>query len=1223
MKKSFLFALGVACLLSFGVISFSPKYNETRADDFVMSFKLNTADTPNVAHLGIIFKSSENDIPYDHAQNPSWDISVFTSTETSALLLNGVGICNSGVKIKKIGAAAYFLDYAAVLSSKKADDTLILQGNWTTVVNGTSYSMSVLPFKAIWDGSKWTEEFIAPELETFDKVTLVDAGYDDFDHFKIDFNSDPSVWNTFAFSEANTTRSFSFEFVFEASTDMLDASDNQKPLEIRVGTVADTDWDKGHFYKFHMCNVWGYQNKGAAIFERHDKDSKTNTKYSSDEINMDLTRDESHLVEFGSIYLKNSTTKTFEFVKLDGEYLYWDIKQPMCPISTTKIGFYYSLTNIFVGSSKPQKEATDTLSFNRSNGAKGIYLNGPTNNIPVDKDWKVRGVPASKYNALKNGEPLYPYGDKCPLVKHGLEASDNYYIAFDDSGITFKEGDVVTLSNEFHFRWEEINYVISVKPVSFLFTGGAFVAIDNIYEYLNEQLENYTNPDFYAEAQLAEIDAILLEASTALAAKTNMKELWDLYFDYLVELDNVEFDETKKAAILQAEREKVLVDLNNLFDEKLYDAAHLQEIANYIDAAADELEAADSLKAIKNIFEETKQLILSVLTIQQVIEEEILSAEQLKEEYLEVYDVATTTDLNAIGPLTFCSDTRTYSSGVMDYSTRVATSSENESGNLVFQFTYRSNNPSSITSAGSQICVRLRGTDNDKTCYRFFIGMSMEGGIGVALDVNVDDKRVDDSFGQYNAKLEANKDYEIEFGAVDLKDYDRTLLFIKIGNDLCLQKIVDSIDNDNSPTVRIIDSKTADEDVTATMSPIEEGTTKQANSSLAGRLVLDPSSTGEALFATLRKNTIPVGSTLYPLEQGAFTINGEEILPKEKEVEIQGGGTKTIVDYTPSTYIVKTGTNKYEVKLGITAQDGDVVSIGGCFAAFNTSNLTKSVYRFFKTEFTYSASTSSWTQDPADLGVSQTEAIETIASYADLSKYSDESIAAINSIVETYSAQIKSATTVEEVEVKLEEGLERINAVPTVLDEYKASMKEELQSYKSVDAYRAEEKEELNKILNSAFLQIDGCSDKDSVDLVVRDAKRDIDELKTAAQRDAEDLADAKRTAKADLESYVGLLDMNRYSDESANQIQSLALKARNDIDKATSIAEVNSILSAFKEAIKGVKTNDGSTFNGETYVKASKKGCGGSVIAASSLISLVSLFGLVLIERKKKAIKA
>ena len=320
---------------------------------------------------------------------------------------------------------------------------------------------------------------------------------------------------------------------------------------------------------------------------------------------------------------------------------------------------------------------------------------------------------------------------------------------------------------------------------------------------------------------------------------------------------------------------------------------------------------------------------------------------------------------------------------------------------------------------------------------------------------------------------------------------------------------------------------------------------------------------------------------------------------------------------------MKTGVNKYEIKLGITAQDGDVVSIGGCFAAFNTSNLTKSVYRFFKTEFTFSASTSSWTQDPADLGVSQTEAKETIANYVDFANYSESSVASLKDIINSYSDQIDSATTVEEVEAKLEEGLERINAVPTILDEYKVSMKEELQSYKSVDAYRAEEKEELNKILNSAFSQIDGCSDKDSVDLVVRDAKRDIDELKTAAQRDAEDLADAKRTAKADLESYVGLLDMNRYSDESANQIQSLALKARNDIDKATSIAEVNSILSAFKEAIKGVKTNDGSTFNGETYVKASKKGCGGSVIAASSLISLVSLFGLVLIERKKKAIKA
>ena len=328
MKKSFLFVLGAACLLSFGVISFSPKYQETRADD-VVNAGIVTVSFKSAISSGFYLSCDDagKDIPYDEATG-DWDYCVFKTTDSTAIIKNDAALSINYIKtakLKKIAQNDFFLDVTSIISSKKSGDKLLFQGNWSATVGTTTYQLTLAPFTMIWNGVKWAEEpkeFVIPDLETYDTITLVDAGYDDFDHFLVNCNSDPSVWNTFAFSEENTSRSFTFEFVFEASTDMVDDEEKQKPLEIRLGTVADTSWDKGHFYKFNLCNVWGFQNKGSVIFERHDHDDEVDEEYSSSEINVDLTRDSSHIIEFGSIYLKDSKTDAFEFIKFDGEYVY-------------------------------------------------------------------------------------------------------------------------------------------------------------------------------------------------------------------------------------------------------------------------------------------------------------------------------------------------------------------------------------------------------------------------------------------------------------------------------------------------------------------------------------------------------------------------------------------------------------------------------------------------------------------------------------------------------------------------------------------------------------------------------------------------------------------------------------------------------------------------------------------------------------------------------------
>ena len=72
-------------------------------------------------------------------------------------------------------------------------------------------------------------------------------------------------------------------------------------------------------------------------------------------------------------------------------------------------------------------------------------------------------------------------------------------------------------------------------------------------------------------------------------------------------------------------------------------------------------------------------------------------------------------------------------------------------------------------------------------------------------------------------------------------------------------------------------------------------------------------------------------------------------------------------------------------------------------------------------------------------------------------------------------------------------------------------------------------------------------------------------------------------------------------------------MKARNDVDNATTIEEVQNIVSTFKEDIKNVSTKDGSTFDGSKYIEKPKGGggCHASIEGNSSIIFIAAILGL------------
>ena len=291
---------------------------------------------------------------------------------------------------------------------------------------------------------------------------------------------------------------------------------------------------------------------------------------------------------------------------------------------------------------------------------------------------------------------------------------------------------------------------------------------------------------------------------------------------------------------------------------------------------------------------------------------------------------------------------------------------------------------------------------------------------------------------------------------------------------------------------------------------------------------------------------------------------------------------------------------------------------------FNSTNFSKTIVKLFSSTFTYNAEADSWSQqEETDPVVIKTEAQETIKGYVDLSNYSDDNAAAVQVIINHYVAIIDEVTSTDDIPAIVEEALRNIDEINTLLDDYKEAAIKELTDYRSPLDYRDEERATLEEILTDAATQINNCNDQDSVDLIVQQTKTQIDRLKTSEERDAEDLASAKRQASSDIQAYASLLEMNRYSDANADLLTDMTYQALDDVNNATTIEQVNSIVATYKEDVKNVKTKDGSRFDGEKYIEkktAPKKGCGGS-IETVSMLSFVALFGaaVLLVVKKTK----
>jgi len=185
--------------------------------------------------------------------------------------------------------------------------------------------------------------------------------------------------------------------------------------------------------------------------------------------------------------------------------------------------------------------------------------------------------------------------------------------------------------------------------------------------------------------------------------------------------------------------------------------------------------------------------------------------------------------------------------------------------------------------------------------------------------------------------------------------------------------------------------------------------------------------------------------------------------------------------------------------------------------------------------------------------------------------YSDENWAAIESIANTGKKNIGTAADKQGVDSALAAAKDEIGLIDkeqkeiNELAEYKENAKANLTAYiEALDAndYSGENWSAIEEIANTGKENIDTAADKQGVDSALAAAKNEIG-LICIKQKEADELAEYKEDAKANLTAYVESLEQDGYSEENWALLQAAFITGKTAIDEAANKTEVDAALNA------------------------------------------------------------
>ena len=322
-------------------------------------------------------------------------------------------------------------------------------------------------------------------------------------------------------------------------------------------------------------------------------------------------------------------------------------------------------------------------------------------------------------------------------------------------------------------------------------------------------------------------------------------------------------------------------------------------------------------------------------------------------------------------------------------------------------------------------------------------------------------------------------------------------------------------------------------------------------------LAEDPNTTakGVSLYASSAEK-LPVDSWDYVFVWDGtgvgITLDGQQIAIDNPDIKSPGG-------------------DLYITFKGLEAVENSVLVIGGTFKCEATGD----VYVIEESAFIYDGA--SWRNKIDDDRKAACDALDEYKANFVQDNYYEDEWAAIQACVTETEAAINEATSSAAVTAALEEGKAAMDAILTKaeadeqIDALKANAKEELASYKNEADYREAEWAAIQEIIAKANTAID---ESGSVTLVLeakKNAKAEMDALKTNAQWEADEAVVAE--AKEELAGYKAEAD---YHEAEWAAIQDIIAKANAEIDAEIGDSEaIAEIVEEAKAAMDDVLTSE------------------------------------------------
>ena len=225
-----------------------------------------------------------------------------------------------------------------------------------------------------------------------------------------------------------------------------------------------------------------------------------------------------------------------------------------------------------------------------------------------------------------------------------------------------------------------------------------------------------------------------------------------------------------------------------------------------------------------------------------------------------------------------------------------------------------------------------------------------------------------------------------------------------------------------------------------------------------------------------------------------------------------------------------------------------------------------------------------------DLKKAKEDAIKELENYVNKDDYREEEQNKIDEIIDNAKNKINSSIGIDDINKIKEEVKKQLDDLKTddeyrfeELDKAKKDAITELENYVDKDDYREKEQKEINEIIDRAKEDINEATKIEDINSIKEEAEKEIDNLKTDKEL-TEELEKTKKDAISELENYV---DKDDYREKEQEEIDKIIEKAKEEINNASEIDEVNSIKDDAKDKLDDLKTDD--EYSAEELEKAKK----------------------------------